>query len=238
MQETILSLQDVSYSYQTKAQTVHAVREVRYSFETGRFYAIMGRSGSGKTTLLSLMAGLELPDSGQVCYRETPTSQLDCDAYRRDKAAVIYQSYNLFPLLTAEENAAYPLRLRGEGIGKAIAAARSKLSSVGLTEGQFRRFPSQLSGGEQQRVAIARALAKNPKILLCDEPTGALDYNTGKAVLQLLQDTCRKTGRTVIVITHNSALTAMADRVIRIKSGKAISNDVNKHPTPVEEIEW
>ena len=147
MQETILSLQDVSYSYQTKAQTVHAVREVRYSFETGRFYAIMGRSGSGKTTLLSLMAGLELPDSGQVCYRETPTSQLDCDAYRRDKAAVIYQSYNLFPLLTAEENAAYPLRLRGEGTGKAIAAARSKLSSVGLTEGQFRRFPSQLSGG-------------------------------------------------------------------------------------------
>ena len=238
MQETILSLQDVSYSYQTKAQTVHAVREVRYSFETGRFYAIMGRSGSGKTTLLSLMAGLELPDSGQVCYRETPTSQLDCDAYRRDKAAVIYQSYNLFPLLTAEENAAYPLRLRGEPTGKAIAAARSKLSSVGLTEGQFRRFPSQLSGGEQQRVAIARALAKNPKILLCDEPTGALDYNTGKAVLQLLQDTCRKTGRTVIVITHNSALTAMADRVIRIKSGKAISNEVNQHPTPVEEIEW
>lgn len=238
MQETILSLQDVSYSYQTKAQTVHAVREVRYSFETGRFYAIMGRSGSGKTTLLSLMAGLELPDSGQVCYRETPTSQLDCDAYRRDKAAVIYQSYNLFPLLTAEENAAYPLRLRGEGTGKAIAAARSKLSSVGLTEGQFRRFPSQLSGGEQQRVAIARALAKNPKLLLCDEPTGALDYATGKEVLKLLQDQSREQGMTVVIITHNSALTAMADRVIKVRSGTIQSVKENEHVIPVEEIEW
>ena len=224
MQETILSLQDVSYSYQTKAQTVHAVREVRYSFETGRFYAIMGRSGSGKTTLLSLMAGLELPDSGQVCYRETPTSQLDCDAYRRDKAAVIYQSYNLFPLLTAEENAAYPLRLRGEPTGKAIAAARSKLSSVGLTEGQFRRFPSQLSGGEQQRVAIARALCYRPALLLADEPTGNLDRKNSTEILDLLRLCHRELGQTILLVTHDETLAAQADRVVTLSDGRVVSD--------------
>ena len=224
MQETILSLQDVSYSYQTKAQTVHAVREVRYSFETGRFYAIMGRSGSGKTTLLSLMAGLELPDSGQVCYRETPTSQLDCDAYRRDKAAVIYQSYNLFPLLTAEENAAYPLRLRGEATGKAIAAARSKLSSVGLTEGQFRRFPAQLSGGEQQRVAIARALTAGSELVLADEPTGNLDETNAAAIVDILARLAHEENRCVIVVTHDPAVAQHADEVLRMSDGKIVES--------------
>ena len=174
-------------------------------------------------------------DEGEILLdgkRISEYNKKQLTTYRRYDVGFVFQFYNLVQNLTALEN----VELASE-ICKDPLDAKDTLVEVGLGE-RLNNFPAQLSGGEQQRVAIARALAKNPKILLCDEPTGALDYNTGKAVLKLLQDTCRKTGRTVIVITHNSALTAMADRVIRIKSGKAISNNVNEHPTPVEEIEW
>ena len=182
-----------------------------------------------------MLGGMDSCDEGEILLDGSKISEYNAKqltTYRRYDVGFVFQFYNLVQNLTALEN----VELASE-ICKDPLDAKETLLEVGLGE-RLNNFPAQLSGGEQQRVAIARALAKNPKILLCDEPTGALDYNTGKAVLQLLQDTCRKTGRTVIVITHNSALTAMADRVIRIKSGKAISNDVNKHPTPVEEIEW
>lgn len=234
----VLELRDVSYTYQTQYQKVEALRNITASFDGGKVYAVVGKSGSGKTTLLSLLAGLDLPTEGEVLCHDVATSQMKLEQYRREQVAVIYQNFRLFPLLTVAENVMYPMELRGTSPKEAKEKAKILVKKVGLPETVLGRYPTMLSGGEQQRVAIARALAKNPKILLCDEPTGALDYNTGKAVLGLLQDTCRKTGRTVIVITHNSALTAMADRVIHIKSGKAISNEVNLHPTPVEEIEW
>ena len=182
-----------------------------------------------------MLGGMDTCDEGRIVLDGnliSEYSQKQLTTYRRYDVGFVFQFYNLVQNLTALEN----VELASE-ICRDPLDARETLTGVGLGE-RLRNFPAQLSGGEQQRVAIARALAKNPKILLCDEPTGALDYNTGKAVLGLLQDTCRNTGRTVIVITHNSALTGMADRIIRIKSGKAVSNEVNPHPTPVEEIEW
>ena len=219
MAETVLELMDACYSYHTRAQTVNAVVHVSHAFEAWLFYAVMGRSGSGKTTLLSLLAGLELPDSGEVLYRGKSTAALDCDAYRRDHAAVIYQSYNLFPQLTAEENAAYPLRLRGEGAAAAIEAARSRLLAVGLTESQFGRFPAQLSGGEQQRVAIARALAAGSEVVLADEPTGNLDETNAAAIVDMLSRLAHEEGCCVIVVTHDPAVAAKADVVLRMSDG-------------------
>ena len=207
-------------------------------FRQGQVYAIVGTSGSGKTTLLSLLAGLDVPTSGSIELDGISTAQMDRDAYRLEHVSVIYQNFNLFHHLTVLENAAYPLYVRKMPRKEADALAREKLLQVGLKEDQFKRLPNQLSGGEQQRVAIARALAKNPKLLLCDEPTGALDYKTGKAILRLLQDTGRKTGMTIIIITHNAALTAMADRVIRVHSGTVASVSVNEHPQDISEIEW
>lgn len=233
-----IELRDVSYTYAGKYQRVTAVDTVSYTFQSGTMYSIMGASGSGKSTLLSLLAGLKLPTEGEIAFDEQPTRFMDRSALRRDTVSVIYQDFNLFPLLTAEENVCYPLRLRKEDKDQALALARQRLADMGIRESYFRKLPNQLSGGEQQRVAIARALAKNPKLLLCDEPTGALDYVTGKNILKLLQDTCRRTGMTVVIITHNSALTAMADRVISIKSGTIQSVRKNEHVTPVEEIEW
>jgi putative ABC transport system ATP-binding protein len=228
----------VSVSYRNKYQTVNAVKRADCSFERGKAYAIVGKSGSGKTTLLSLLAGLELPGGGTILFDGKSTQEMDRDAYRRDNAAVIYQNYNLFPLLTVMENVLYSMKLKGVPNKEAKERAEKELAAVGITPDQFKRFPPQLSGGEQQRVAIARAVAKNPKLLLCDEPTGALDYATGKSILKLLQDACRRDGKTVLVITHNQALCAMADRVVKVRSGSVTEVTVNPSPKPVEEIEW
>ena len=214
---------------------IAAADHVSFYVEKGEFCIIVGPSGAGKTTVLNMLGGMDTCDEGKIFLDGQEISgynQKELTAYRRYDVGFVFQFYNLVQNLTALEN----VELASE-ICKNPLDAKDTLVGVGLGE-RLGNFPAQLSGGEQQRVAIARALAKNPKILLCDEPTGALDYNTGKAVLGLLQDTCRNTGRTVLVITHNSALTGMADRIIRIKSGKVISNEVNPSPTPVEDIEW
>ena len=222
-------------TYHMGGSTIYANRDVSFSVEKGELAIILGSSGAGKSTVLNILGGMDSNDSGKVIIDGkdiSKYSRTQLTAYRRTDVGFVFQFYNLVQNLTALEN----VELASEICKEPLPAAET-LRQVGL-EHRMGNFPAQLSGGEQQRVSIARALAKNPKILLCDEPTGALDYKTGKQVLALLQDTCRSTGRTVIVITHNSALTAMADRVIRIKSGQAISNVVNEHPTPVEEIEW
>ena len=198
----------------------------------------MGKSGCGKTTFLSLLAGLDLPTEGQILYDGKSTAERNRDDYRLKAISLICQSYNLFPLLTVEENVTYPMLLRGVSADEAEKTAHEKLKDVGLNSSYYKRLPAMLSGGEQQRVSIARALAKHPKLLLCDEPTGALDYNTGKNILRLLQDTCRNDGVTVIVITHNSAIAPMADRVITVKNSKVDKVEINKDPVDVSTIEW
>ena len=205
------------------------------SINRGEICVMLGPSGSGKSTFLNLIGGLEDADGGSIMVDGCDLTVLkpaDLGEYRRRELGFVFQFYNLVQNLTALEN----VELASEICRDPLDPAQT-LTSVGLGE-RLNNFPAQLSGGEQQRVSIARALAKNPKLLLCDEPTGALDYKTGKQVLGLLQETCRKTGRTVIVITHNTALTAMADRVIQVRSGQIVSNKVNEHPVPVEEIEW
>ena len=216
-----------------------ALKGVNLRIDDGEFVFLVGPSGSGKSTVIKLITAEIAATEGRLMVNGYNLNNISPRQvpYMRRTLGIIFQDFRLIEKKTVHENLAFAMRAIGASNRELRRRIPYVLQLVGL-EQKADRYPGQLSGGEQQRVAIARALAKNPKILLCDEPTGALDYNTGKAVLQLLQDTCRKTGRTVIVITHNSALTAMADRVIRIKSGKAISNDVNKHPTPVEEIEW
>ncbi len=235
MSEHFIVFDEVCKFYQMGENRIAAADHISFFVEKGEFCIIVGPSGAGKTTVLNMLGGMDNCDEGKILLDGaliSGYSPKQLTAYRRYDVGFVFQFYNLVQNLTALEN----VELASE-ICRDPLPADEMLRQVGLGE-RMNNFPAQLSGGEQQRVAIARALAKNPKILLCDEPTGALDYNTGKQVLALLQDTCRKTGRTVIVITHNSALTAMADRVIRIKSGKAISNVTNPHPTPVEEIEW
>ena len=230
-----IEFEDVCKYYVMGENKITAADHISFFVEKGEFCIIVGPSGAGKTTVLNMLGGMDTCDEGRIVLDGnliSEYSQKQLTTYRRYDVGFVFQFYNLVQNLTALED----VELASE-ICRDPLDAKETLTGVGLGE-RLRNFPAQLSGGEQQRVAIARALAKNPKILLCDEPTGALDYNTGKAVLGLLQDTCRNTGRTVIVITHNSALTGMADRIIRIKSGKAVSNEVNPHPTPVEEIEW
>ena len=230
-----IEFQDVCKYYTMGEHKIAAADHVSFYVEKGEFCIIVGPSGAGKTTVLNMLGGMDTCDEGKIILDGQEISgynQKQLTTYRRYDVGFVFQFYNLVQNLTALEN----VELASE-ICKNPLDAKDTLIGVGLGE-RLGNFPAQLSGGEQQRVAIARALAKNPKILLCDEPTGALDYNTGKAVLGLLQDTCRNTGRTVLVITHNSALTGMADRIIRIKSGEAISNEVNPSPTPVEDIEW
>ena len=215
----LLKANALSFSYRNKYQTVQAVKGVSCAFAPGKTYAIVGKSGSGKTTLLSLLAGLELPTEGEVLYEGKSTREMDCDAYRRDHAAVIYQNYNLFPLLTAEENVLYPLKLKHMPKAQAKQLAHEQLKAVGLAEGEFKRFPAQLSGGQQQRVAIARALAAGNQIILADEPTGNLDISNGEQVVNILLRLAHEEGRCVIIVTHDMEIAAQMDEVLTMRDG-------------------
>ncbi len=214
---TTLTAENLTFSYQNKYQTVTAVRDVSISFQPGLCYAIVGKSGSGKTTLLSLLAGLELPTEGHVRLDGVSTRDMDCDRYRRDRAAVIYQSYNLFPRLTVLENVLYPMKLKA--MDGSLDRARQELAAVGISEDQFRRFPAQLSGGEQQRVAIARALAAGNDIILADEPTGNLDITNSEQIMSILLRLAHEEGRCVILVTHDLELASQADAVLMMRDG-------------------
>ena len=230
-----ITFEQVKKTYQMGEVTIHAVDGVDFSIEKGEFAIIVGPSGAGKTTVLNMLGGMDACSGGTITVDGTRVSDFDAKqltGYRRHDIGFVFQFYNLVQNLTALENVELAAQICDDPLD-----ARKVLKQVGLGH-RLNNFPAQLSGGERQRVAIARALAKNPKLLLCDEPTGALDYVTGKQILKLLQDTCRQEGMTVVVITHNTALTPMADRVIHIKSGKVESTQLNRHPTPVEEIEW
>lgn len=230
-----VSLKDVRKSYQMGQVEIHAADGISFDIEKGEFVVIAGPSGAGKTTVLNILGGMDVCDSGSIMVDGVEISNFkekSLTGYRRNDIGFVFQFYNLVPNLTAKENVELALQICQNPLD-----AESVLNEVGLGE-RMSNFPSQLSGGEQQRVSIARALAKNPKLLLCDEPTGALDYNTGKSILKLLQDTCKKQGMTVIVITHNSAIAPMADRVIRIKNGKVSKCEKNETPVDVETIEW
>ena len=221
--------------YATGGEAIRALDDASFAVEKGELAVILGASGAGKTTALNILGGMDTATSGQVLVDGqdiTRYTQRQLVGYRRTDIGFVFQFYNLVPNLTALEN----VELAAQICKDSLDAAET-LRKVGLGH-RMGNFPAQLSGGEQQRVSIARALAKNPKLLLCDEPTGALDYNTGKQILQLLQDTCRKEGITVLIITHNSALAPMADRVIRFKSGKVTSITLCDAPTPISEIEW
>ena len=230
-----VSLKGVRKSYRMGEVTIHAVDGIEFEIEKGEFVVIVGPSGAGKTTVLNILGGMDTCDEGEVLVDGQDVSKYrkrELTAYRREAIGFVFQFYNLVQNLTALENVELALQ-----ICKNPLDAKQVLTEVGLGE-RLANFPAQLSGGEQQRVAIARALAKNPKLLLCDEPTGALDYQTGKAILKLLQDTCRERGMTVIVITHNSAIAPMADRMIKIKNGKGSRITVNPEPVSVDTIEW
>lgn len=214
-----LQLNDVTYKYQDKYHTVTAVNRFSHDFTPGVFYAVMGKSGSGKTTLLSLIAGLMLPSEGEVLIDGTATSRMNRNQLRRDRIGVIYQNFNLFPLLTVEENVAYPLRLRKEK-GDVNTLVREKLKLVDIRDEQFTRLPVTLSGGEQQRVAIARALAAGSEIILADEPTGSLDEENGQNIVRILKDLAHNENRCVIVVTHDPAIGEQADQVLHMKDGK------------------
>ena len=235
MSEHFVEFRDVCKYYQMGENRIAAANHINFAIEKGEFCIIVGPSGAGKTTVLNMLGGMDSCDEGKIFLDGQEISAYNArqlTQYRRYDVGFVFQFYNLVQNLTALEN----VELANE-ISKDPLPADKTLELVGLGH-RINNFPAQMSGGEQQRVSIARALAKNPKILLCDEPTGALDYKTGKQVLKLLQDTCRKTGRTVIVITHNSALTAMADRVIHIRNGQVAAMEVNENPVPVERIEW
>lgn len=230
-----VKLDKVSKIYGNKEVKIVAVNEISFSIDRGEFVVVVGPSGAGKTTVLNILGGMDQATGGAVWVDGQDIAQYhsrQLTQYRREDIGFVFQFYNLVPNLTALENVELALQICKDPLD-----ARTVLQEVGLQE-RMGNFPAQLSGGEQQRVSIARALAKNPKLLLCDEPTGALDYQTGKAILKLLQDMCRERGMTVIVITHNTALTPMADKVIHIKNGKVSSMEENANPVPVEEIEW
>ena len=233
--EHYISFENVVKRYQMGVVVLTAVDGVDFEIEKGEFAIIVGPSGAGKTTVLNMLGGMDACSDGRILVDDELVSGYNAKqltTYRRHDIGFVFQFYNLVQNLTALENVELAAQICREPLD-----AAQVLEHVGLAD-RLNNFPAQLSGGEQQRVAIARALAKNPKLLLCDEPTGALDYVTGKSILKLLQDTSREHNMTVVVITHNTALTPMADRVIHIKSGKVDKVERNSHPTPVEEIEW
>ena len=233
--DTFVKLENITKIYHMGEVEIRAVDGIDFSIQKGEFVVIVGPSGAGKTTVLNILGGMDTASGGRITVDGqdiTKYSERQLTGYRRDDIGFVFQFYNLIPNLTALENVEMALQICRNPLD-----ARAVLKEVGLEE-RMDNFPAQLSGGEQQRVSIARALAKNPKLLLCDEPTGALDYNTGKAILKLLQEMCREKGMTVIVITHNSALAPMADRLIKIKNGKVPSMKVNENPISIDEIEW
>ena len=230
-----IEFKNVKKIYKMGEVNIEALSGVNFSVDKGEFVVVAGASGAGKSTILNILGGMDSPSSGQIIVDNkyiNNYSNKELITYRRYDIGFVFQFYNLVPNLTAKENVELALQICKEPLD-----AVQVLKEVGLGN-RLDNFPAQLSGGEQQRVSIARALAKNPKLLLCDEPTGALDYQTGKAILKLLQDTCRQKKMTVIVITHNSALTPMADRVIKIKNGKVSKMYLNENPEPIENIEW
>ena len=230
-----ITFENVGKTYKVGEVQIHALQEANFSIKQGDICVIVGASGAGKTTILNILGGMDTMSEGKVWLdgQEISTyNEKQLTAYRRYEIGFVFQFYNLIPNLTALENVELAVQICKEHL-----EPTEVITEVGLSE-RMDNFPAQLSGGEQQRVAIARALAKKPKLLLCDEPTGALDYNTGKAILKLLQDTCRRTGMTVVIVTHNSALCDMADRVIRVKSGTIQSITTNPAPMPIEQIEW
>lgn len=230
-----VELDRVSKIYGNKDVKIVAVDEISFSIDKGEFVVIVGPSGAGKTTVLNILGGMDQASGGSVWVDGEDIAKYNSrqlTQYRREDIGFVFQFYNLIPNLTAVENVEIASQLSKDPLDSYLV-----IEEVGLKDRAV-NFPAQLSGGEQQRVAIARALAKNPKLLLCDEPTGALDYETGKAILKLLQDTCRKSGMTIVIITHNSALTAMADRVVKIKNGTIDSVTVNESPVSIEDIEW
>ena len=216
----LLEVKNVSYSYQSQYQNVEAVKNVSFELDQGKVYAIIGKSGSGKSTLLSLMAGLALPVTGEILYNGESTRSISLEEYRRDKASVIYQTFNLFPLMTVLENVIFPLELKGMKYQQAREIAEKHIESVGLSEMHYRRFPNMLSGGERQRVAIARALATGSKLLLADEPTGNLDVANGDIVVKLLTDLAHKDNLAVVIVTHDLAISQRADVVFQMKDGR------------------
>ncbi len=225
----------VHKEYGSDESLIRALDDADFIVEKGELAVILGSSGAGKTTALNILGGMDRATRGNIIVDGKDISKMnrrELIGYRRHDIGFVFQFYNLVPNLTALENVELAVQVSRHALNPA-----ETLRKVGLGA-RMGNFPSQLSGGEQQRVSIARAIAKNPKLLLCDEPTGALDYQTGKQVLQILQDTCRKDGITVLIITHNSALAEMADRLIRFKNGKVVSMSVNDHPKPIEEIEW
>ena len=228
-------LDEITKTYKMGEVEIHAVDHISFSIEKGEFVVIVGPSGAGKTTVLNILGGMDTATSGKLIVDGKDITSYDSKkltGYRRDDIGFVFQFYNLVPNLTAVENVELALQICKDPLD-----AETVLEEVGLGK-RLKNFPAQLSGGEQQRVSIARALAKNPKLLLCDEPTGALDYNTGKAILKLLQNMCREKGMTVIVITHNQALAPMADRLIHIKNGQVSKMQVNDNPVSIDEIEW
>ena len=230
-----ITFDNVGKIYRVGEVEIHALKNASFTVKQGEICVIVGASGAGKTTILNILGGMDTMSQGHVWLDGKDISgynEKQLTAYRRYDIGFVFQFYNLIPNLTALENVEMAVQICKDYLDPAQV-----LDQVSLAE-RANNFPAQLSGGEQQRVAIARALAKKPKLLLCDEPTGALDYNTGKAILKLLQDTCRQTNMTVVIVTHNSALCDMADRVIRVKSGCIQSETVNPNPIPVEQIEW
>lgn len=230
-----IEFNNISKEYTTGENVIKALDEASFIVEKGELAVVLGSSGAGKTTALNILGGMDTATSGKIVVDGNDVTNYNNQqlvGYRRTDIGFVFQFYNLVPNLTALENVELAVQVCKDALD-----AADTLKKVGLGE-RMDNFPAQLSGGEQQRVSIARALAKNPKLLLCDEPTGALDYNTGKQILQLLQDTCRKEGITVVLITHNSAIAPMADRLIRFKSGKVIEMTVNENPTSIADIEW